>query len=76
MQRCRGLYFFQMSKNRVCIRSVFEKIIGPYEVCIFVNIGPFEKTGALYKVCIFVQRGPFGTAEALKSGVLGFIYAL
>ena len=47
MQRCQGLYFFQMSQNRVCIRSVFEKKIGPYEVCIFVNIGPFEKTGAL-----------------------------
>ena len=25
MQRCWGLYFFQMSQNRVCIRSVFEK---------------------------------------------------
>ena len=36
-----------MSQYRVCIRSVFEKIIGPYEVCIFVNIGPYEKMAAL-----------------------------
>ena len=48
MQRCRGLYIFQMSQNRVCIRSVFEKKIGPYEVCIFVNIGPYEKSAALH----------------------------
>ena len=36
-----------MSQYRVCIRSVFEKIIGPYEVCIFVNTGPYEKMAAL-----------------------------
>ena len=36
-----------MSQNRVCIRSVFEKKMGPYEVCIFVNTGPFEETAAL-----------------------------
>ena len=42
-----GLYFFQMSQNRVCIRSVFEKKMGPYEVCIFVNTGPFKETAAL-----------------------------
>ena len=34
---------------QVCNRSVYEKI-GPYEVCIFVNIGPFEETGALHTV--------------------------
>ena len=44
-----GLYFLQMSQNRVCIRSVFEKKMGPYEVCIFVNTGPFEETAALHK---------------------------
>ena len=37
-----------MSQYRVCIRSVFEKIIGPYEVCIFVNIGPYKKMAALF----------------------------
>ena len=47
MQYCRGLYFFQMSQNRVCIRSVFKKKIGPYKVCIFVNMGPYEKSAAL-----------------------------
>ena len=39
-----------MSQYWVCIRSVFEKIIGPYEVCIFVNIGPYEKMAALHEV--------------------------
>ena len=41
-----------MSQYRVCIRSVFEKIIGPYEVCIFVNIGPYEKMAALHYVFV------------------------
>ena len=51
MQRCRGLYFFQMSQNRVLIRPVFEgEKIGLYEVCIFVNMGLCEKTAALYIV--------------------------
>ena len=43
--------FFQLSQNWVCIWSVFEKIIGSYEVCISVNIGPFEETGALTSPC-------------------------
>ena len=44
-----GLYFFQMSQNRVCIRSGFEKKKkGPYEICIFVNTGPFEETATLH----------------------------
>ena len=42
--------FFQMSQNGVCIRSVIEQKIGPYKVCIFVNIGPFEKLAALILV--------------------------
>ena len=46
-QRRRGLYFFQMSLNGVCIRSVFEQKIGPYKVCIFVNMGPSGKVAAL-----------------------------
>ena len=37
----------QMSLNGVCIRSVFEQKIGPYKVCIFVNVGPFGKVAAL-----------------------------
>ena len=49
-----------MSQNRVCIRSVFEKKMGPYEVCIFVNTGPFEETGALkmvsYEIVIFKRN--------------------
>ena len=57
MQRCQGLYFFQLSQNRVCIRSVFTKIIGPYEVCIFVNIGPFEETGAVTQVFFKLVQG-------------------
>ena len=36
-----------MSQNGVCIRSVFEQKIGPYKVCIFVNMGPYEKLAAL-----------------------------
>ena len=42
----RGLYFLQMSLNGVCIRSVFEQKIGPYKVCIFVNVG---QCGSLWK---------------------------
>ena len=52
-----------MSQNRVCIRSVFEKNMGPYEVCIFVNIGPFEKTAALS--LFFVMKSTF-SMEKLK----------
>ena len=36
-----------MSQNGVCIRSVFKQKIGPYKVCIFVNMGPYEKLAAL-----------------------------
>ena len=39
--------FFSIEPKSGLYRSVFTKIIGPYEVCIFVNIGPFEKMGAL-----------------------------
>ena len=39
----RSLFFFKWAK----IGSVFEKIIGPYEVYIFVNIGYFKDPGAL-----------------------------
>ena len=38
--------FFQMRQYGVCIRSVFEQKIGPYKVCIFVNMGPFWKSGS------------------------------
>ena len=51
IQRRRGLYFFQMSLNGVCIRSVFEQKIGPYKVCIFVNMGPSGKVAALIMYC-------------------------
>ena len=34
-----------MSLNGVCIRS--EQKIGPYKVCIFVNMGPYGKVAAL-----------------------------
>ena len=37
-----------MSLNGVCIRSVFEQKIGPYKVCIFVNMGPYGKVAALH----------------------------
>ena len=36
-----------MTQNGVCIRSVFEQKIGPYKVCILVNMGPFERLAAL-----------------------------
>ena len=47
LQRRQGLYIFQMSQNGVCIRSVFEQKIGPYKVCILVNMGPYGKVAAL-----------------------------
>ena len=55
---------------RAKIRSVFEKIIGPYEVCIFVNIGPVEKTGALEKVPKWnssTQPNPSRTFQSCQS---------
>ena len=36
-----------MTQNWVCFRSVFEQKLGPYKVCIFVNMGPFGKVAAL-----------------------------
>ena len=39
-----------MSQYGVCIRSVFEQNIGPYEVCIFVKMGPFGKNTDLSDV--------------------------
>ena len=36
-----------MSLTGVCIRSVFEQKIGPYKVCILVNMGPLERLAAL-----------------------------
>ena len=50
-ERHRGLYFFQMSLKGVCIRSVFGQKIGPYKVCIFVNMGPSGKVAALSLGC-------------------------
>ena len=43
--------FFKGDKSTVCIRSVFKKKIGPYKVCIFVNMGPYEKSAALLVAC-------------------------
>ena len=51
IQHRSGLYCFEMCLNEVCIRSVFEQKIGPYKVCIFVNMGPFEKLAALHALC-------------------------
>ena len=39
--------FFQMSQNGVCILSVFEQKMCPYNVCIFVHGGPFGKVAVL-----------------------------
>ena len=53
LQRCTNCrtaevcIFFQMTQNGVCIRSVFEQKIGPYKVCILVNMGPLERLAAL-----------------------------
>ena len=55
LQDCWGLYFFQMTQNGVCIRSVFEQKIGPYKVCIFVNMGPYEKLAALQYLSTFLE---------------------
>ena len=53
LQGRRGLFFFQMTQNEFCIRSVFEQKIGPYKVCILVNMGPFGKVAALTKGSFF-----------------------
>ena len=56
LQRCTNCrtaevcIFFQMTQNGVCIRSVFEQKIGPYKVCILVNMGPLERLAALRMV--------------------------
>ena len=50
----------------VCVFSnepnlgLYLKKIGPYEVCIFVNIGPFEKTGALLLINKYVGIQSYG----------------
>ena len=59
-QCCRGLYYFQMSLNGVCIRSIFEQKIGPYKVCIFVNVGPCGKVAALNTTCTTGVNIPCG----------------
>ena len=45
-----------MSLNGVCIRSVFEQKIGPYKVCIFVNMGPYGKVAALDNVTCVIKH--------------------
>ena len=59
-QCCRGQYYFQMSLNGVCIRSIFEQKIGPYKVCIFVNVGPCGKVAALNTTCTTGVNIPCG----------------
>ena len=59
LQRCRGLYFFQMSQDWVCIRSVFKPKICPYKVCIFFNMGPSGKVAALHCFLVISKTGKF-----------------
>ena len=59
----------QMSQNRVFIRSVFEQKIGPYKVCIFVNMGPFGKAAALREVsfpCLSQETGFFSLSVPVR----------
>ena len=64
-----------MSLNGVCIRSVFERKIGPYKVCIFVNIaGCPQSTEKVLGVGILAfsqirsEKGiPFGVKEEFSS---------